>query len=252
SFIMNYLLFVAGCLGHMEMMAPAIPKSKFNNRLAWYEKDYTNIFPIGNQHSQSLPYCHHPMDVEPGETVTAGATLTTCFHGEAQHDGGHCEFSLSYDGVGYAVIKTIISECLRNKPLGYDVTIPPSAPTGRAILSWTWFNRIGEREIYMNCAALNIEGGPNTGMVRGPKRLIANLPNYPTIHQFKYSIKGVHLFRNRSSIETGIDSDGFPYSLEIQHVAPKPDGNYFYDPFNPTIDPTLGFPDYGVDEDLDD
>ncbi|KAI0242125.1 hypothetical protein L0F63_003215, partial [Massospora cicadina] len=249
---MKYLL-VVGCLAHMELMFPTIPKSKFNHQLAWYEKDYTNMFPIGNQYYQDLPFCHHPMEDEVGKPVEAGATLTARFAGDAPHDGGHCEFSISYDGKEYAVIKTILSECLRNGVMMYDITIPQSAPSGRAILSWTWFNRIGEREIYMNCAALHIKGGPASGMIFGPRRLIANLPNHPTIHQFKYSIKGVHLFRNRNTVETGIGSDGTPYSVEFKvDFSPLPGRDYFYDPFNPTIDPTLGFPDHGIDEEMDD
>ncbi|KAI0220054.1 hypothetical protein L0F63_006960 [Massospora cicadina] len=168
----------------MELMFPIIPKSKFNHQLAWYEKDYTNMFPIGNQYYQDFPFCHHPMENEAGKPVEAGATLTTRFAGDAPHDGGHCEFSISYDGKEYAVIKTILSKCLHNGIMAYDITIPQSAPNGCA------------REIYMNCAALDIKDGPASGMIFGPKWLITNLPNFSTIHQFKYSIKGVHLFYN--------------------------------------------------------
>ncbi|KAI0219250.1 hypothetical protein L0F63_001443 [Massospora cicadina] len=210
---------MGGYLAHMEMVYPTIPKSKYNELLQWYEKDYTNMFPIGNQYYQDFPFCHHPMEDEVGKPVEAGATLTTRFAGDAPHDGGHCEFSISYDGKEYAVIKTILSKCLRNGVMMYDITIPQSAPSGRAILSWTWFNRIGEREIYMNCAALDIKGGPASGMIFGPKRLIANLPNFPTIHQFKYSIKGVHLFRNRNTVETGIGSDGTPTRLSLKSTS---------------------------------
>jgi hypothetical protein len=65
---------------------------------------------------------------------------------------------LSYDkGATFTVIQSIIGGC----PLAssYPFTIPADAPEGEAIWAWTWSNTIGNREQYMNCAAVTIGGG---------------------------------------------------------------------------------------------
>ena len=41
----------------------------------------------------------------------------------------------------------------------YDFTIPADAPSKeKALFAWTWFNRQGNREMYMNCAVVDIVG----------------------------------------------------------------------------------------------
>lgn len=41
----------------------------------------------------------------------------------------------------------------------YDFTIPSYSPAGDALLAWTWQNKIGNREYYMNCAQVTIQSG---------------------------------------------------------------------------------------------
>lgn len=48
-------------------------------------------------------------------------------------------------------------------PFGYGAdkfqyTIPPEITPGDYTLAWTWFNKIGEREMYMNCAPITVTG----------------------------------------------------------------------------------------------
>ncbi|KAG8628093.1 hypothetical protein KVT40_003966 [Elsinoe batatas] len=66
---------------------------------------------------------------------------------------------------------------------GYDCvnafrfTIPEGVKSGQATLAWTWFNTIGNREMYMNCAAVNIQGGASdaSGLQDFPPMFVANL-----------------------------------------------------------------------------
>ena len=44
-------------------------------------------------------------------------------------------------------------------PFHFNFTIPTDIPTGKYTLAWTWFNRVGDREMYMNCAPINVSGG---------------------------------------------------------------------------------------------
>lgn len=71
-----------------------------------------------------------------------GSQASITLAGTATHVGGSCQMSLSYDeGKTFRVIESIIGGCPLDKSI--DFTIPSNAPSGEAILAWTWFNRIG-------------------------------------------------------------------------------------------------------------
>ncbi|KAG7285778.1 hypothetical protein NEMBOFW57_008072 [Staphylotrichum longicolle] len=126
-------------------------------------------------------------------TLTAGASQIVKFTGGAQHGGGSCQFSVTYDfpppadKSKWKTIYTLIggcpvsaegnlpvtgadqdgradaahcgndsgTECIRE----FNVPIPKGLPNGNATFAWTWFNKIGNREVYMNCAPVSITGG---------------------------------------------------------------------------------------------
>ena len=70
----------------------------------------------------------------------------------------------------------MIRECLRNVASGdsnymVPVQIPKNAPSGKVTFQWIWNNAIGAREIYSNCADIEIkgaDGGSVSGVVRAP------------------------------------------------------------------------------------
>lgn len=81
--------------------------------------------------------------------------LFACIDADVANDS---QLSLSYDNGGsFRVIKSMIGGC----PLQttYDFTIPSYMPAGNALLAWTWQNKVGNREFYMNCAEVSIESG---------------------------------------------------------------------------------------------
>lgn len=41
----------------------------------------------------------------------------------------------------------------------YDFTMPADVANGDALFAWTWFNLEGNREMYMNCVDITIDGG---------------------------------------------------------------------------------------------
>jgi len=70
------------------------------------------------------------------------------------------------------VIKSIVGGCPANTegnlepadPNGtgastFQFTVPDGVAPGEYSLSWTWFNRIGNREMYQNCAPVTVTGG---------------------------------------------------------------------------------------------
>lgn len=117
-----------------------------------------------------------------GGTVTnmaIGASQKLSFTGEAVHGGGSCQISLTTDSPAtksskWMVIHSIEGGCpAKNTPgnLGedanapdpdtYNFSIPQGIAPGAYTLAWTWFNKVGNREMYMNCASIKVTGGSN-------------------------------------------------------------------------------------------
>lgn len=165
--------------------------------------------------SAELPFpCQgRTQHVESRTVLTAGTNQTVKFWISAVHGGGSCQFSLTYDYpppadvTQWKTIYTIIgdcpaqaagnldtvekdksgrengvqcgndsgSECVRQ----YNIPIPSWIENSeKATFAFSWFNRIGNREFYMNCSPVKIVGG--TGDKERTKSLppvfVANIP----------------------------------------------------------------------------
>lgn len=146
---------------HIEMVNPYAIRSKNNpantaNGLA----DYNMKSPLLADGS-NFPCKGYQNDrpIAPVATYSAGSNYTLQLEGSATHNGGSCQLSLSYDnGKTFRVIKSMIGGCPLT--LTYGFQIPAFAPSGSALLAWTWVNLSGNREYYMNCAEVAITGGP--------------------------------------------------------------------------------------------
>ena len=44
-------------------------------------------------------------------TYNAGETITVQMSGDIFHEGGHCQFSISYDDQTFVVLKTVMKNC---------------------------------------------------------------------------------------------------------------------------------------------
>ncbi|CAD0113824.1 unnamed protein product [Aureobasidium uvarum] len=135
------------------------------------------------------------------------------FTGSAVHGGGSCQLSVTYeypppaDKSKWKVIHSYIGSCpvhaegniaevgkdVDGRPTGAQCTgdnqseclkdfkfqIPEGMKNGNATLAWTWFNKIGNREMYMNCAPISITGGSDddTFFNSLPELYVANIPN---------------------------------------------------------------------------
>ncbi|KAL2846061.1 hypothetical protein BJX68DRAFT_129345 [Aspergillus pseudodeflectus] len=110
--------------------------------------------------------------------LAKGQTHSLTFQGSATHGGGSCQISITSDraptkDTQWSVIKSIEGGCMDPNEGATNVgdnaamkstfspsfTIPDSFADGQYTLAWTWFNRIGNREMYMNCAPITITGG---------------------------------------------------------------------------------------------
>lgn len=113
------------------------------------------------------------------------------------HGGGSCQISITYDesptsSSTWKVITSIEGGCVARDTAGnlgadtsataadpytYNFTIPDNIPTGKAVLAWTWFNKVGNREMYMQCASIELTGtsGDQSNYDDLPDMFTANL-----------------------------------------------------------------------------
>jgi len=116
----------------------------------------------------------------PTASWPAGSQQQLSLTGGAAHEGGSCQLSISYDsGKTFKVIKSIEGGCV-NKAGGdqsFDFTVPADAKAGDAVFAWTWFNNTGNREMYMNCAAVTISGSGTNDLSGNPDMFVANVGN---------------------------------------------------------------------------
>ncbi|KAK2763352.1 hypothetical protein FQN54_009988 [Arachnomyces sp. PD_36] len=158
-----FAMLSLGALGHMEMVNPLPIRSpedpKSNN------PDYDYVSPLDASGSNYPCKGYHTDPFRATADYQAGQSYTMEIEGGATHEGGSCQLSLSYDnGESFQVIKSMIGGC----PLqsSYDFTIPSDAPSGEALFAWSWFNKVGNREMYMNCAFVNIQGSSSKLLAR--------------------------------------------------------------------------------------
>ena len=105
-----------------------------------------------------------------------GSPQKLSFTGSAVHGGGSCQLALTTDSPAkkdskWMVIHSIEGGCPANAEgnIGggasgsgastFNYKIPDGIKAGAYTLSWTWFNKVGNREMYMNCANVKITGG---------------------------------------------------------------------------------------------
>jgi hypothetical protein len=103
--------------------------------------------------------------------------------GGANHNGGSCQASLSYDkGKTWTVIHSYVGNCPLAGESSFDFAVPSDAPSGEAVFSWSWFNKVGNREMYQNCASVTIGGGKSKraaseSFKSRPAMFVANVGN---------------------------------------------------------------------------
>ncbi|MCJ1473639.1 hypothetical protein MMC13_002290 [Lambiella insularis] len=126
-------------------------------------------------------------------TMPIGVNQTLSFTGSAVHGGGSCQVSLTTDAhptvnSKWQVIHSIQGGCpvsaagnLPEDPNGsgastFQFSVPEGIAPGQYTLAWTWFNRIGNREMYMNCAPVTVTGGSSK---RDAPKSLAKRTDFP-------------------------------------------------------------------------
>jgi hypothetical protein len=154
----------------------------------------TNPTPYGHPDTSPLnpSGSNYPCKTDNGFSINNVTTLTPksntllAFAGTAVHNGGSCQLSLTpgYQpdtNSPFKVIYTIEGGCpgTNGQTTTYNFNIPSFIPTGNYSLAWTWYNNIGNREIYMNCAPVTVSGtqGDQAQYNALPDMAIFNIPS---------------------------------------------------------------------------
>lgn len=124
-------------------------------------------------------------DISKMNFMEVGKPQMLSFTGTAVHGGGSCQISVSLDkeptaSSVFKVVHTIEGDCpgINGGPDTFNFQLPQGFPNGEFALAWTWFNKIGNREMYMNCAPITVTGGAdNKDVYNGlPDMQLANIP----------------------------------------------------------------------------
>ncbi|KJZ77002.1 hypothetical protein HIM_03323 [Hirsutella minnesotensis 3608] len=153
--------FASFSYAHMEMTDPPPLRSRMNP-FRKGEPDYDMESPLDSNGSNfpcrgSLRLLGTPQ----GKAVAdwnAGTEQKITVSGGAFHSGGSCQASLSSDnGKTWTAIKSWHGRCpISSGKTSYNSTVPADTPSGKKVFAWTWFNKVGNREMYMNCAVVNV------------------------------------------------------------------------------------------------
>ncbi|KAJ5965138.1 Extracellular protein [Penicillium vulpinum] len=152
-------LLATAVSAHMQLSKPYPIRSPLNKD-GKGEKDYSYTNPLSSSGSDYPCKGYANDEFEAVATWQPGSSQEMTLEGSAVHDGGSCQLSLTYDkGKTFKVIESIEGDCPIAKKYQFD--IPSDAPSGDALFAWTWFNKVGNREMYMNCAMITIGGSSN-------------------------------------------------------------------------------------------
>ncbi|KAK1538904.1 uncharacterized protein CCOS01_00218 [Colletotrichum costaricense] len=159
-------MFMAGRgYAHMAMTDPSPIKAKGNPNTSPENADYSYATPLSSSGSD-FP-CKGYLSLlgtsqtAPVDNWTAGNSYSVTISGHAVHAGGSCQISLSLDGGNsFKVLRSIIGGCPRGNATQLGFRLPDDTPSSdHAVLGWTWFNKLGNREMYMNYDIISIVGG---------------------------------------------------------------------------------------------
>jgi hypothetical protein len=146
---------------HMKMSSP-VPFNVANLDNSPLKADGSD-FPC-----KALPNNPSSYSISAMNKIPVNEPVLLSFEGSATHEGGTCELSISMDKEPTAdsvfkVIQVFQGACPTSTGGGLTFNIPKDFPNAeRATLAWTWFNKIGNREMYMNCAPIEITGGSDS------------------------------------------------------------------------------------------
>ncbi|KAL4888587.1 hypothetical protein BDV59DRAFT_188219 [Aspergillus ambiguus] len=167
GFVAAAMMGISAVEAHLRMLEPTP-----------YSFDSLNNSPLAADGSDFPCKLRANAFEDPAEITTAsiGEIMPLKLQGSAVHGGGSCQISLTTDKQPskqseWMVIKSFEGSCpiaaegnlsggsTMTVPSDLNYTIPAGIEPGQYTLAWTWFNRVGNREMYMNCAPITVTSG---------------------------------------------------------------------------------------------
>lgn len=190
---MKYSLILAALAvaasAHVHMASPPPLRAKENPNVVKVDDSINS--PLNPDGSNFPCKGYHLDTAEMGSVAdyAPGSSQKVTFaEGGAGHNGGSCQVSISVDGGNtFKVIRSFMGGCPviadgnggQSPSPGLDFTIPKDTPAGPALLSWSWNNRVGNREFYQNCASVTVTpegaGSETIPFDQRPEMFTANL-----------------------------------------------------------------------------
>ena len=161
--------------------------------------------PLDNAWPGNYPCKQRPgvYDITAMNNMKVGDPQELSFTGDASHGGGTCQLAVTLDkeptpASQFKLIQVFEGGC----PIDSDgngnthpftFTIPKDFPNGVATLAWMWYNRIGNREAYMNCAPITVTGGSDSKDYYNslPNMYLINLPYEQCESDYQYESNAV-------------------------------------------------------------
>ncbi|KAI0407300.1 endoglucanase [Xylaria palmicola] len=185
-------VFVSFSTGHMFMNTPKPFKFVTDSK--------SPLAPDGSDFPCKIPPGASYIADGPPTSMTVGENQTLSFTGTAVHGGGSCQIALTpgfapTKDSSWMVIHSIEGGCPAwnqsgnldeslNDPNTFTFTIPESIGNGENMtMGWTWANRIGGTELYMNCAPVYISPSKKKRMSFSERRaaLSSGQAEYPEL-----------------------------------------------------------------------
>ena len=178
-YILKFLLCLNTINSHISMINPP---SRRNQASSYYVSQGLVNYNLRSPLNVSPDFFTFPckgFPIGPSMTTFNGNKITVTLEGTAIHGGGHCQFGISYDNSNFIVLYTVLNSCLLDS-MTYSFDLPDNAPGGKMTVFWTWVNRVGNREYYMECTdvTVNNDNSPTKfAELKGTELLIVNLPD---------------------------------------------------------------------------
>jgi hypothetical protein len=196
-----------------------------------YSKEYTeqgnvdyNIMAPLYHDGSTFPFPCKGFPKGPSTKTINGNTVNIKLEGTAVHGGGHCQFGVTYDDSTFVVLKTVTDNCLISG-MNYNFDLPSNIPSGDITVFWTWVNRIGNREYYMECADITVNnptGNTSPVEIKGKELLVVNILGNTIIPEnLPAGNDGVDLLNARKDISIVSGSSGNSGSSPVVTQSPS-------------------------------
>jgi hypothetical protein len=197
-----------------------------------YSKEYTeqgnvdyNIMAPLYHDGSTFPFPCKGFPKGPSTKTINGNTVNIKLEGTAVHGGGHCQFGVTYDDSTFVVLKTVTDNCLISG-MDYNFDLPSNIPSGDITVFWTWINRIGNREYYMECADITVNnpnGNTSPVEIKGKELLVVNILGKTIIPEnLPVGNDGIDLLNARKDISIVSGGNGNSGSPVVTQLPSRP------------------------------